>query len=110
MTKGTFDKIKAGLQDASQTQEKLIVLRLRNIKGSMLTMTESIKKQVRAVLPLLKAPMSLVPGGIVIHLGAQYGSPTTITVNCRTDALDLRDGDLLTLYTEVMLKPHRGEG
>ena len=31
------------------------------------------------------------------------GGSTTITVQCQMDMYDIRDGDVLTLYTEVML-------
>jgi hypothetical protein len=66
-------------------------------------------KQIRAVLPLLKAPISdITDAGFKLLLGAQYGSPTTITVAMDTRQMDLRDGDLLTLYTEVFLKPGAG--
>jgi hypothetical protein len=59
---------------------------------------------VRAVLPLLKAPITDVgPNHFTIHLGAQYGSPTTIRVPCDMSRFDIRDGDVLTIYTEVLL-------
>lgn len=61
---------------------------------------ESAKAQMRAVLPLGK--------GRVVDRGANHfklaiGGSTTITVQCNMSALDIRDGDLLTLYTEVLL-------
>lgn len=63
-------------------------------------------KQSRAVLPLLKA--RIVERGVahfVIAFGAEYGSPTRITIRPQNSMsmYDLRDGDLLTLYTEVLL-------
>ena len=63
-------------------------------------------KQPRAILPLLKAPiLDHSPNHITIGLGAQYGAPTTIRIVVpSTEWYDLRDGDMLTLYTEVLLK------
>jgi hypothetical protein len=62
-------------------------------------------KQSRAILPLLKAPITdFDAGGLTIAIGAQYGSPTTIRVSVPTEAYDLRKGDIVTLYTEVLLK------
>lgn len=58
----------------------------------------------RAVLPLLKAhATSITETGFTIALGAEFGSPTTIRITCDTRRYDLRDGDLLTLYTEVLI-------
>lgn len=72
---------------------------------------ESVTKPVRLTLPLLKAPITnITPQGFTIRLGAHYGSPTTITVKARTEMMDIRDGDVITVYTEVLLKAHRGEG
>lgn len=60
---------------------------------------------MRAVLPLLKARITeRSAAGFTISFGAEYGSPTTIRITMPTAHLDLRDGDLLTLYTEVLLK------
>jgi hypothetical protein len=60
-----------------------------------------MKKQFRAVLPLLKAH--------VIDRGPDYfklaiGGSTTITIACNMAMYDIRDGDLLTLYTEVLIR------
>ena len=57
-------------------------------------------KQLRAILPLLK--------GRIVDRGPDYfkiaiGGSTTITINCNMTVYDIRDGDILTLYTEVML-------
>lgn len=72
---------------------------------------EPTKKQVRATLPLLKAPITnITEGGFTILIGAHYGSPTSIKVTCDTRQLDLRDGDQLTLFTEVLIKPAQGNG
>lgn len=66
---------------------------------------ESTTKQVRVVMPLLKARIiDRGPDHFTISFGHEYGSPTSIRISTKTDMLDLRDGDLLTLYTEVMLK------
>jgi hypothetical protein len=65
---------------------------------------EPTKTQMRLVLPLLKAPVTdITDKGFTILIGAQYGSPTTIRITHDTTRLDLHDGDLLTLYTEVLL-------
>ena len=61
-------------------------------------MTEANPRRLRAILPLLKAR--------IIDRGPDYfklaiGGSTTITIRCDTAIYDLRDGDLLTLYTEV---------
>lgn len=59
---------------------------------------------MRAVFPLLKAR--------VTDRGPDYfklsiGGTTTITIQCQMSLYDIRDGDLLTLYTEVLLaKPN----
>lgn len=59
---------------------------------------------LRAILPLLKARITdRGDYGFTISFGLEHGSPTTIRISCKTDLYDLRDGDLLTLYTEVML-------
>lgn len=57
-------------------------------------------KQLRAILPLLK--------GRIVDRGPNsfklaIGGSTTITVDCNMAMYDIRDGDILTLYTEVML-------
>ena len=70
---------------------------------------ESAKKSLRAILPLLKARITdRGPHHFTISFGAEHGSPTTIRVELNMDLYDIRDGDLLTLYTEVMIKPAGG--
>jgi len=60
---------------------------------------------LRAILPLLKAhATSITDTGFSIAIGAEYGSPTTIRIAADTRRMDLRDGDLLTLYTEVLIR------
>ena len=61
-------------------------------------------KGFRAVLPLGKAR--------VVDRGSDYfklaiGGSTTITISTNMDLYDIHDGDLLTLYTEVMLAKHK---
>lgn len=61
-------------------------------------------KPLRAILPLLKARIiERGDGFFKIGFGSEYGSPTTIRISCNTSLYDIRDGDLLTLYTEVLL-------
>jgi len=63
------------------------------------------KKRLRAILPLLKARIiDRGPGYFTISFGHEHGAPTTIRIDCNVDAYDLRDGDRLTLYTEVLYK------
>lgn len=58
----------------------------------------------RAILPLLKAHATRISdSGFSIAIGAEFGSPTTIRIACDTRRYDLKDGDLLTIYTEVLL-------
>ena len=67
------------------------------------------EKQLRAILPLLKA--RVVDRGqshFTISFGPEYGSPTQIRIECDMDMYDLRDGDLLTIYTEVLLSQPKG--
>jgi hypothetical protein len=65
--------------------------------------------QTRIILPLLKARITdRSPTHFTISFGAEYGSPTTIRLSLDTTRLDLRDGDVLTLYTEVLLKQPEG--
>jgi len=67
------------------------------------------RKQIRAVLPLLKAPITDITNrGFKISLGAYYGAPTTIDIPCDTSRYDLHEGDVVSLYTEVFLKPGVG--
>ncbi len=52
-------------------------------------------------MPLLKAR--------IVDRGPDYfklaiGGSTTITIQCNMDLYDIRDGDLLTVYTEVLYK------
>ncbi len=62
-------------------------------------------KQMRVVLPLLKAPIiDFDDHSISIAIGAAYGSPTTIRIATDTTHYDLHKGDVVTLYTEVLLK------
>jgi hypothetical protein len=62
-------------------------------------------KQMRAILPLLKAPITdFDDHGLTIAIGAAYGAPTTIKVSVPTGHYDLRKGYIVTLYTEVLLK------
>lgn len=66
-------------------------------------------KPIRAILPLLRAPIvDRGPHHFKLAIGAAYGAPTTITITCDTSMYDLRDGDILTLYTEVMLAKPSG--
>ena len=62
------------------------------------------EKRMRAVLPLLKARVTdRGPDHFTLSFGSEYGSPTTIRITCRTGMYDLHDGDMLTLYTEVLI-------
>ena len=66
---------------------------------------ESVKGKMRAILPLGKAR--------VVDRGPDYfklaiGGSTTITIQTNMDLYDIRDGDLMTLYTEALLKPPQG--
>ena len=65
---------------------------------------EPTSRQMRAILPLLKARITARSAdGFTISFGPEYGSPTTIRISMPTARFDLRDGDILTLYTEVLL-------
>jgi hypothetical protein len=65
---------------------------------------ESAKASLRAIFPLLKARViERGPLHFVIGFGPEYGSPTRIRIDCNMALYDIRDGDLLTLYTEVLL-------
>ena len=60
-------------------------------------------RTLRAILPLLKARViDRSPTAFKLAIGGS----TTITIDCNMDLYDIRDGDLLTLYTEVLLAPH----
>lgn len=64
----------------------------------------ALSKTARAVLPLLKTRIiTISETGFTLSFGAEYGSSTTIRIAVDTRGYDLRDGDLLTLYTEVLL-------
>ena len=68
-----------------------------------------IDKQLRAILPLLKARVTdSGPTHFTISFGPEYGSPTQIRIECNMDMYDLRDGDLLTIYTEVLITQPKG--
>lgn len=59
---------------------------------------------LRAVLPLLKARViSRDATSFTLTFGPEYGSPTTIRIAVPMERFDIRDGDILTLYTEVLL-------
>jgi DNA topoisomerase VI subunit A len=61
--------------------------------------------KLRAILPLLKAPITdFDDHGLTIFLCAAYGSPTTIRIATDTTRYDLRKGDVVTLYCEVLMK------
>jgi hypothetical protein len=65
--------------------------------------------QPRAILPLLRArviDIDRATGSFKLAIG---GSTTiTISLPATLDAYDIRDGDLLTLYTEVLLTQPKG--
>jgi hypothetical protein len=64
------------------------------------------KAALRVVFPLLKACVVAVDS---VEFRIVIGGSTTITVRPADMSLfDIRDGDLLTLYTEVLLKPPQG--
>lgn len=62
-------------------------------------------KPLRAVIPLFKGHViDRSQTGFTIQFG---GFRTVITANMA--ALDIKDGDLLTAYTEVLFKPPTGQ-
>lgn len=62
-------------------------------------------KPARAILPLLKAPITdITDNSITIAIGAQYGSPTSMRLAIDTSKYDIRLGDIQTIYTEVLIK------
>ena len=70
---------------------------------------ESTKGQMRAILPLLKARITdRGPNHFTISFGPEYGSPTTIRIAIDTSRYDRHDGDILTLYTEVLINAQLG--
>lgn len=65
--------------------------------------------QLRAIFPLLKARViGRGEGYFIIGFGPEYGSPTRIRIDCQMPMYDIRDGDILTLYTEVLLAKPNG--
>lgn len=67
--------------------------------------------EMRAIFPLLKARViERGQGYFVIGFGPEYGSPTRIRIECNMQMYDIRDGDVLTLYTEVLLAKPQGAG
>lgn len=63
-------------------------------------------KPARAIWPLLKARVvERTDTGIKLSIGGS----TTITIMHDMRGYDVRDGDLLMMYTEVLLKPAQGE-
>ncbi len=65
----------------------------------------NVTKQLRTILPLLRAPITdFTDHSLTIAIGAQYGAPTTIRVDVPTGHLDIRKGDIVTIYTELLLK------
>lgn len=65
--------------------------------------------QFRAIFPLLKARViERTTDSFTIGFGPEYGSPTRIKIDCNMALYDIRDGDLLTLYTEVLLAKPQG--
>jgi len=66
---------------------------------------ESPKREMRAVLPIGR--------GRVVDRGPDFfkiaiGGSTTITITTPMDTFDIRDGDQLTIYTEVLLAKPSG--
>lgn len=66
---------------------------------------EPSTKQIRAVWPLLKAR---VVERTDAYIKLSIGGSTTITITHDMQMYDVREGDLLTLYTEVLLKKPEG--
>ena len=57
------------------------------------------ESSLRAILPLLKARViDRSPTGFKIAIGGS----TTITIDLPMGLYDIRDGDILTLYTEIL--------
>lgn len=63
-------------------------------------------KQPRAIWPLIKAR---VVERTETYVKLAIGGSTTVTVNHDMRNYDVREGDLLTLYTEVLLAMPKGE-
>lgn len=67
------------------------------------------KKSMRAIWPLLRARVAeRTDDYIKLTFGGEYGSPTTIQIFKDMRMFDVREGDLLTLYTEVLLAKPQG--
>lgn len=62
-------------------------------------------KRPRIIFPLLKARV-IDRGPTSFKLA--IGGSTTITIDCQMSLYDIRDGDLLTLYTEVLIAQPTG--
>lgn len=70
---------------------------------------EPTSKPLRAIWPLLKARvMERTDDYVKLTFGHEYGSPTTILITRDMRMFDVREGDLLTLYTEVLVKKPEG--
>lgn len=63
------------------------------------------KSLLRAILPLGKAR---IISRSATSFKMAIGGSTTITVDCNMALYDIRDGDLLPLYTEVLIAPAKG--
>jgi len=64
---------------------------------------------MRAIWPLLKARVAeRTEDHIKLTFGQEYGSPTTIIIYKDMRMFDVREGDLLTLYTEVLVRKPDG--
>jgi hypothetical protein len=61
-------------------------------------------ERLRAIWPLLKARITSTAGG---EIKIAIGGSTTITVTLPVDhPYDIKEGDQLTIYTEVLFKEH----
>lgn len=63
-------------------------------------MEEIEHRRLRAIMPLIKAR---VVDRDAHHFKLAIGGSTTVTIQCNMSMYDIRDGDLFTLYTEVLL-------
>lgn len=68
-------------------------------------MSEPLTKQMRAVWPLHKAR---VVERTENYIKIAIGGSTTITISHDMHLYDVREGDLLTLYTEVPIAKPEG--
>jgi hypothetical protein len=66
---------------------------------------ESTPKQMRAILPLGKAR---VVDRTESYIRLALGGSTTMTIYTDMRNFDIRDGDLLSIYTEVLLAKPQG--